>query len=810
MSQGKRTAGNRGIDRRGRWCLAILVVATSLCWVSSAAGAIGDELGRFGEHGSGAGQIDLLEGSGGVAADPGTGHVFIADSANNRVTEFTAWGEFVKSWGWGVADGSSDALQTCTDTCFAGIGGDAAGQLLAPNGIAVAPDGNIYVFERKNLRVQVFAPSGAFLFMLGGGVNETTGPDLFTSADVAGGDVCGAGSSGSGPAEFSVNAVGVESGGDLIEINSGGTVFVADRNRIQEFELNGSFKGEISFATLQASNPDFPANRDPGALAIDPVSGDLYIVFRFTAGESPRRATLWRVSLAGNIVPPAPLLSEFTPDMSERALPEAVATDAAGNVYSSTEQFAPPPDELNLRGEPVVLQLSPSGERLDSCCGFPADRGIPALATNVVTAAGGVDLFVLKSGDGETVVEVRGPAPDKWPPPAVAPTITDQFAAAVTEDSVTLQARINPNFWADTRYYLEYGTSKCSEGGCQAVPVPPGDLLGAGAVKTAALTAGIPIEGLTPGTTYRFRFIASSSGGGPTFGTERTFTTFALPTARPACPNDAFRIGPGASLPDCRAYEMVSPVDKLGGDIVVQVNQLGLPARLNKSSLDGEKVTYSSYRAFGNSEGSGYTSQFLASRSGSGWSSDGISPPREGPPPFGGLSLDSPYTAFLPDLSRSWMRQDTDPQLAPGAIDGYSNLYRRDFPGGYTAITNAQPTNQGPSTYYPEIQGFSADGQRTFFSANGKLTSTASANPVRQVYEWFNGSLRLVSVRPNGAASSLDSSIGSAAAGIGSGGESRAASLAHAVSDDGSKIYWSEGTNGEGKIYVRVDRTKNG
>ena len=48
----------------------------------------------------------------GIGGDPDSGHVYIADAFNARISEYTAWGLFVKSWGWGVADGSSE-LQTC-------------------------------------------------------------------------------------------------------------------------------------------------------------------------------------------------------------------------------------------------------------------------------------------------------------------------------------------------------------------------------------------------------------------------------------------------------------------------------------------------------------------------------------------------------------------------------------------------------------------------------------------------------------------------------------------------------------------------
>jgi hypothetical protein len=836
--QGKPLKANRGLTLQdaqlnacGRMIMWAVLTLVSLCVTAAPASAsIGGELTRFGKTGTGAGEFGAGAEGGGMAADPTTGHLFVTDQGNNRINEFTAWGEFVKAWGWGVADGSSSELQICTTTCFAGIPGSEPGQLKSPNGIALSPSGDLYVFERKNHRVQVFAPTGEFLFMFGGGVDHTTEADVCTKADIEGGDVCGAGTEGSGPSEFSISPSGVPTSGDYIDIGPTGVVYVADRGRIQEFELDGTFKGEISLSAVQADEPAFPATREPGALGVNPQTGDLYIVFRADFGESPAQGSLWRLSSTGAMLFPAPLLSASAAP-AERVLPETVAADDEGDIYAAAEQFSKE-NETNLAGKPTVLQIDDTGQRLDACCLADGGRSIYALTTNTVTTAGGVDLYVFHYDpfnveDSTVFVEVRGPAPDKWPPPSVPPSITGQFAAEVGEDSSILKAEINPNFWADTRYYLEYGTSPCTVGGCLKTPVPPGDLLGAGAVKTTVSTSGIELTNLLPGTTYHYRFVAQSGGGGPVYGEdpdgsgaeeatfedgrERTFTTFAAASSSSpsSCPNDAFRIGAGARLPDCRAYEMVSPVDKLGGDILVQVSQLGFPARLDQAALSGEQITYSSYRAFGNSEGAGYVSQYLASRTGSGWSTDAISPPREGPPVFGGLSLDAPYKAFLEDLSSGWLRQDTEPLLAPGAVAGFSNLYRRDFPsGGYSAITTAEPTNQEPSSYAPEVQGFSSDGKRTVFAAKAKLTSNASANNIWQVYESFEGTVRLVSVRPNGSASSVDAFTGSSIQGAGSGGEGRGANVTHAVSEDGSRIYWSEGTDGTGKVYVRVNRNK--
>src|SRR5262245_2383562 len=50
------------------------------------------------------------------------------------------------------------------------------------------------------------------------------------------------------------------------------------------------------------------------------------------------------------------------------------------------------------------------------------------------------------------------------------------------------------------------------------------------------------------------------------------------------CPNVSFRIGPSANLPDCRAYEQVSPADKNGTDIV---NVGG-----NETAPSGDRIAY--------------------------------------------------------------------------------------------------------------------------------------------------------------------------------------------------------------------------
>ena len=70
-----------------------------------------------------------------------------------------------------------------------------------------------------------------------------------------------------------------------------------------------------------------------------------------------------------------------------------------------------------------------------------------------------------------------------------------------------------------------------------------------------------------PGTAYHFRFVATSLAG-EAQGEDTTFATYLCHRRRSApAPTKQFRTGFGARLPDCRAYEQASPVDKHGANV---------------------------------------------------------------------------------------------------------------------------------------------------------------------------------------------------------------------------------------------------
>jgi predicted membrane-bound mannosyltransferase/DNA-binding beta-propeller fold protein YncE len=119
------------------------------------------QIGAAGTPGKAPGQFSFPRA---VAVD-GQGKIYVADSGNNRIQVFNADGTFLRQWG-----------STCKLDTKEGCQGDGGGQFNEPWGIAVDPDGNVYVADTWNHRIQKFDKDGKFLGMWG--VFESTAGEL--------------------------------------------------------------------------------------------------------------------------------------------------------------------------------------------------------------------------------------------------------------------------------------------------------------------------------------------------------------------------------------------------------------------------------------------------------------------------------------------------------------------------------------------------------------------------------------------------------------------------------------------------------
>ena len=87
-------------------------------------------------------------------------------------------------WGARVDKNGQNVCVDSTGECQSGSEGSEAGGFSFPEGVAVAPSGNVYVSDTGNNRIQEFTPTGEFVLMFGQKVNKGGG-NVCTKAEMA-------------------------------------------------------------------------------------------------------------------------------------------------------------------------------------------------------------------------------------------------------------------------------------------------------------------------------------------------------------------------------------------------------------------------------------------------------------------------------------------------------------------------------------------------------------------------------------------------------------------------------------------------
>jgi hypothetical protein len=316
------------------------------------------------------------------------------------------------------------------------------------------------------------------------------------------------------------------------------------------------------------------------------------------------------------------------------------------------------------------------------------------------------------------------------------PTITHQSVSNVSKNAATLKATVNPGE-RETRYRFDYVTQESFEAegfeGAISVPVPNGTI----PAGNSDVAVKVHIEGLSPGTAYRFHLFAKNPS--KVTGEDVSFTTLGQPPVFGPCPNDPFRSGehaplghPAAALPDCRAYEQATPVDKDGGDVY------GDPAFVHAAAI-GAGVTFGSTYGVPGAEGAQELPFFAAVRGAgqSGWQTQGLLPPA--------ITGDkAKVRGWLPDMSASFAEPT---RLTNPRTHAFYELHRDGSPA--TQIAPYIPSAHGRTESY-FYDGTSADGNTVVFESFAALPAAAGEEPIAgavagspNVYAWDRVSGRL-------------------------------------------------------------------
>ena len=815
----------------------------------------------FGAPGSEAGQLSAPEG---VAVNDSSGDVYVADTGNHRIDEFDpskpSSEQFVRAWGWGVADGLTEELQVCSPlSCFAGLSGSGAGEFNTASGVAVdnssgafAQDvyvldpenrvidrfsatgelqaqitgtcpsgvcsgaeafeelhgltvdssGDLWVYQRTfPIVVDEFGPTGVFVKAFTGGEHGAgTGLALDSKADVF--VVRGLGSvakyeSGAGP-ELTELGTFDEGAGDALAVNSATDNLLVDQGG--ELQLFGPF-GEPSAAPLQTF-PAEPLSESHG-VAVDGSSGVAYATQRAAGTVASFDFDSFPEAAA---VPPA--------DLSEGSVTLRGAVDPEGHEVTSCQ--------FEYGTEPGVFPGVVPCEPLAPFTG----------ATSVALAATVTGLEPRLSYHFRLTVVIAGSnlsSQERSFFTSTKPVIENESLATGGSTQATLRAEVNAAGLSSS-YQVQYGTADVTEHATALTG------LGASRSVTAVLAH---LDGLTPSTEYRYRFLASNAYG-ETLGPEATFTTGALASGgASSCPNRTFS-GFDASLPDCRAYELASANDSgevdvpagedspIGGGEAVGFKDIAaeIPQR---AAADGDSVAYVAQPGAGGNGngGQGLGNQFLATRDPQhGWQVATITPDNLESESVTNVEFES----FSPDLSLGAL-WSSEPALADRAqprgptpchvlysrtagagTSQYHALFTETttpghcgFAGNQTAGLRQALRFAGGNEGAPGVAQYS----HLIFQTPAPLTPDAlESPPVTQqedeegkggdnLYESLGGELQLINVLPGGAPDPN--------AVFGSTPESpelgKYSDLGGAISADGSRILWSDVSSGD--LYVR-------
>ena len=235
----------------------------------------GNFITKWGGWGSGDGQFKYISD---IAVDS-NGNVYVADSGNKRIQKFDSDGNFITKWGSGGSGDGQFSFNTRNDFSR-GLG------------ITVDSNGNVYVADIENVRIQKFDSDGNFITKWG--------------------------SEGSGDGQF-----GRPRG---ISVDSQGNVYVADSvdDRIQKFDSNGNF------ITKWGSEGSGDGQFDkPSGIAVD-SNGNVYVA---DSGND----RIQKFDSDGNFITKWFGIGSVS---GQARWPRGIAVDGNGKVYVSIGAFS--------------------------------------------------------------------------------------------------------------------------------------------------------------------------------------------------------------------------------------------------------------------------------------------------------------------------------------------------------------------------------------------------------------------------------------------------------------------------------------
>ena len=681
----------------------------------------------------------------GVAVNPANGNVWVATLSLGVVDEFDPAGNYVTQV-TGLNFPSGVAVDHLTGDVYIADGGA----------------GVVYKFDPSTSTLTTFA-SVANVDQVA--VDNSSGPsagDVYVSA-FGSSDVQKFDSSGDPLATLTGPPGGSFSSPNGIAVDTAtGDVYVADSGAgvVDQFDQAGNFLGQITGSETTA------ASMSPQGVAVSAATGDVHV------SDDTNHVV--------DVFGPGVVIPDVTTGTPSPIGPTSATLQATVNADATTVSNCHFDYVDDADYKPSAPNPYAAGQTA-ACVPTPSGSSPTSVSASVTGLTAGTTYHVRVEATNSNSTNYGQDVTFSTPPP---PSIDSATATNLTTTSADLNAQINPNGY-DTTYHFQYGTSTTYG---TSIPIPDADI-GSG---TSDVPVTQQITGLAQNTEYHWRVVATSANG----TTTSVDHTFIYDTT-------------GQGLPDERAYEMVTPVNKNGAlfPFVLGGGPGGLPGDF---SLDGSQVILSSIQCIAGSGSCTAARGVLGTpveftRTSSGWQATPLAPSAS-------IAADSTVMRVSADSGTALFSWPT----APGGEDDF---YARQTDGTFVDIGPVYPPADGANGAANSygLAG-TADLSHLVFSANTGQTwpfdSTLSGAPSEYEYAG-TGNSQPVLLGVSGGAGSTDliSTCGTA---LGSSQQSQLGSM----SADGSTVYFTalacssgSGANASTPVpadtlYARIDESQ--
>jgi hypothetical protein len=549
---------------------------------------------------------------------PAQGDSYVADTGNHRIVKFSPTGEFILMFGKEVDATNHGNICTAAshDTCQPGVSVSSPGGLEAPTYLAIdespAGEGDLYVADNGDALLSKFDPSG-HLVTSWGESGQKDGSDI--SGNLAPGFASFAGLAvDSANGRLYVNIEG-QFGAVVVIFSRVGVFFSPNSNGY----LNTGNRPGLALGTddylyyyRDTFNPgmerrpklgsdingeETPVTK-PGVVdtgfGLDPLTGGIYqdtgtSIAHYSDACEPLQALCepldffgeGNLSGAGGLAVYGPAAGSRTVYVADTEADEIAVFSDIRPTATATAPTEVTETALTLTGHVDLAATHPEGHPEIVECHFeygfdksygtslpcepdPETTPFTAQATPVMARLTGLQplanlpigtryhyRLVATSAEGGT-----GFSADHAAQTTAPPQIEGVSSSHLTATSAQLHVTIVPN-GLPTTYRFEYGPT--TEYG-QTTPLA--ELTGTSEQLEESHTVTAAIQGLQPGVTYHYRVLVENQldQGTPVISEDLTFEFFP-----PNCPNSEVRQQTGTIyLPDCRAYELVSPPNANG------------------------------------------------------------------------------------------------------------------------------------------------------------------------------------------------------------------------------------------------------